>query len=136
MIIVVATALLMVLQSSMVKNVDTREVEANLFMHRLLYSKQGLSYYDSALDKVYPGIIDTGFDIGISYKEDHLAAKIELSNQTWERTEYFNRDLFEKIEPLSYGGSGPGSVTKVQQSLYVLTESRDPAKLVMTVVIQ
>ncbi|MFO7711038.1 MAG: hypothetical protein R6V53_04720 [Candidatus Woesearchaeota archaeon] len=146
MILIIGVAMVMVLNSTVTEDADTREVEATLFIHRLLYTPHGISYYDPGLDKVRPGIIDlSGFDeSAINYSsdfQDHIAAKIELIKKNSGQTEtiYYNKEAYMKLEPISYSGKGPGSVTKVRQSIYVLVNeagSLEPGRLAITVVKQ
>ncbi|MFP4423683.1 MAG: hypothetical protein ACLFP2_00470 [Candidatus Woesearchaeota archaeon] len=144
MILIIGVAMVMILNSTVNEKVDTREVEATLFIHRLLYTPHGISHYDSVLDKMQPGIIDfSRFDeSAINYSsdfEDHIAAKIELIKKDSTDTIYYNKKAYMKLEPISYSGKGPGSVTKVRQSIYVLVNDKgslDPGRLAITVVKQ
>lgn len=117
---------------------DVREVESNILINRMLYSKDGLAYFDNDILRVYPGIIDIKkFElmkinpnilesIVMSYGNDNpiIASRIILKRENKEDiTIFYNKDRFDKWEPraLSTVRGGAGSVKSFKEQKYVLT---------------
>ena len=109
-----------------VKNeVDVFEAESDMVMQRLLYSQNGLSYYDTDLRRLYPGTIvlenfnDKRLESMFSQEEDktpHFAMKLKLQDVEFAdkfedlpeiEIAYFNSEWYHRWEVLTgYLGSG------------------------------
>lgn len=161
--IILMTAIVFLVSAYIKVDIDTIESEANIFYNRIIFAKGGISYYDSDLDKVYPGLIDinhfTDPDLPdkleslISFTEKdkrRMAARIALYDAQGLVHEVFhNEKHYTYLLPLSYQGTGPGASTRVDHVLYARimdskkiedrkkeTDSKIlPGKLVITVLI-
>lgn len=135
--------------------IDVRQPESSILISRLIYSKDGLSYYDNDLKRVYPGVMDlkkfselsavnpNSLDTAsLSYGSDNpiIAAKIILKQGTGnDITVFYNKQRYEKWEPrvLSTVQGGAGSVKLVEEKKYVLVKNGDkisPAVLEFNVI--
>lgn len=140
------------------KSINIKEGEMNLFSDNIVYSKSGLSYYESATGRTYPGIIDlneiknmqsleyklnNAFDYG---KYPLMAAniKFEVNENAKKELEgldinniniIYNREWYDKWIVLSGWGLGRQSVKSIDKTYYVLLKKDDkldkliPAKL-------
>lgn len=149
LIIAVLFAIVILIKIFIITNVDVRQVEANVLINRLLSSKDGLSYYDEQLNRLYQGIIDLNKFKQISssnpnildstiinYGEDNpiIAAKLTLRNikqdnpeqnyNAEEITLFYNKDRFDKWEPriLPTAKGGAGSFKSFKGQKYVLVK--------------
>ena len=120
--------------------VDVREVESKILVNRLLYAKNGISYYDVDLNRVYPGIIDLKrfSELGssnpneldskiINYGADNplISAKVTLNQEgRGSLIVYYNRDRYDKWEPrvLASVKGGAGSVKAFSDKRYILVK--------------
>ncbi|MCB9362485.1 hypothetical protein H6504_03535 [Candidatus Woesearchaeota archaeon] len=117
-----------------VSDFDTSTVEAELFFYQTVYAKKGISYYDSVIDKVYPGKIDLArvkdkstieaellqtFDYGGA--EPRLAAKYILEDASGKElaTWYYDEDMYDNLIAVAFG-TGAGAAIEVTHSLYVI----------------
>src|SRR3989338_7326357 len=53
----VAIAMVILVKTFIANDIDIQEMQADIFAYNLLNEKDGLSYDDTSLDRVYPGII-------------------------------------------------------------------------------
>ena len=120
--------------------IDVREAESAILVNRLLYTKNGLSYYDEDLNRIYPGIIDLNsfnelslnnpnrFDNTIiSYGSDNpiISAKITLKQEgRRDLIAFYNKNRYDKWEPrvLVTVKGGAGSVKSFNDRKYVLVK--------------
>ena len=135
--------------------IDVREIESNILINRLIYSKDGLSYYDKDLNRIYPGIIElrkfnemsssnpnTLDNSIISYGADNpiISAKIILRQEGKnDIVVYYNKNGYDKWEPriLTTVKGGAGSPKSIKEQKYVLVKEEDkmtPAILEFNVV--
>ena len=137
-LIAVLFAVVLLVKIFIITNIDVRQVESNILISRLLYSKDGLSYYDEDIKRLYPGIIDlnkfrqislenpNALDkTTMSYGQDNpiIAAKITLKQENKNDViAFYNKDRFDKWEPrtLSTVRGGAGSFKSFQEQKYVL----------------
>jgi len=90
-------------------NIDIEDTKSLIFVKRLLYSPNSISYTDPITGRTYPGIIDLErFDPTIpekafNFSKNNLAAKIELTNlENNEKKEiYLNKKWYDRWEPLT-----------------------------------
>lgn len=144
---VVFVVFVMLIKSQLDLDVDIAETEAEVFFYKSIYAKNGISYYDDQLDLVHPGIVDLKNVIDqkdpiekrleslYSYSaqdSSFIAAKYEIQNDAGQTidTFYYKEDLFTRIEPLSYGGDGPGSSRRIVHALYVLLSDSELVKAI------
>ena len=139
-------------------NISSHQAETELFINRMLYSPQGISYYDPISGRLYPGIIDlTKFetktlpdsnktlytipslqktmDFGL---EKHIGAEIfitDLSDVPL-KLAYYNERVYQRKEETI---AGPGGVDVEYKEIYVLAKQENnliPAILYLHVVIE
>ena len=94
-LIAILFAVVLLVKVFIITTVDISQIEANILISRLLYSKDGLSFYDESVNRLYPGIVDINKfkqlstanpnaldNIAINYGLDNpiIAAKIILKN--------------------------------------------------------
>ncbi len=103
-------------------NVDVEGIEADLFLQRLIYSTNGISYFDKESQRLMPGIIDIekfdspdfekNLEKAIFYGKanDHIGAKIIVLDKEdkIETIKYYNKDFFEEKEILAKAGLTKG----------------------------
>ena len=136
-------AVVILVKKFVIITTDIRPVESNILVRRLLYPKDGMSYFDSQLSRVYPGTIDLEkFRVlsqsnpneldhsAISYGDSNaiISAKLTLKQQGREDiTAYYNKDRFDKWEPRVLPGviGGAGSVKVFKEKQYVLIKENE-----------
>lgn len=151
-LIIVMFALMFLLRHFIFTTVDISEVRATTFIHRSLYSPNGLSYLDEATGRIYTGIIDlekfkdsTTLENSIFYgeKNTEVAAKFELVDEETNKLHilYYNQDKYEdwkKFHKLGYT-KGPGGFRSYTKKFNVLiatpTQKRNRASLMIEVII-
>ena len=96
--------------SSQIKtNIDVKGIKTTIFVNRLLYSPNSISYRDPVTDRVYPGVINTDnfnentLNKAFNYDKNPVAARLELKNlETNETIEaYLNKEWYDRWEPLT-----------------------------------
>lgn len=112
-------------------NINTSELEMNVFINRLLYSTNALAYYDEELGRSYLGRIDLeklnseNLDKAINFSNNHFfAARISLIGY---EPVYYHQALFERLEPLANAHiRGPGGADKLEPPKeFMVTFSKD-----------
>ena len=131
-------AVVILVKVFLITAIDVRQVESNVLVNRLLYSRY-ISYFDEDLKRVYPGVIDLNkfqqltsnpniLDTAtISYGSDNpiIAAKITLKQKSKDDvTIFYNKERFDKWEPraLSTVKGGAGSIKAFEYQKYVLVK--------------
>ncbi len=137
-------AVVLLVKIFIVTATDVRETESTILLNRLIYAKDGLSYFDSQLNRVYPGIIDLNrfeelsknnpniLDTqSISYGAQNqiIAAKIILRREGKDNIiSYYNKDKFDKWEPRALatvtGGSGSVKLSYYQKYILVYKDGK------------
>lgn len=108
------------------------QIEVELFYYSLFTSKNGISYYDSDVDRLYPYVLDYDklnqeyFDELLSnnffYGEKNevigvkLECKIKMDARTETKIMFYNPDYYKKLEPIA-NIKGPGGSTKFTSTL-------------------
>jgi|SRR3989338_2154785 len=136
-------AVVILVKLFIITTTDIRRVESDILISRLLYSPNGLSYFDNELKRVYPAVIDLNkfkqlsagspnqLDNGAAaYGSDNpiIAAKITLKQEGSKDIDvFYNKDRFDKWEPrtLSSVEGGAGSVQSFKEQRYVLAKEGD-----------
>jgi len=136
----VAIAMAILVKTYITTDIDIQEMHADLFAYNLLNEKDGLSYYDSSLDRVYPGIIAVSAfqDTATLEKKlvqrmnygDHILIAAELQLFTSEDellgTAYYNKEWFNRWIVLArIFWEGAGSTTAYAQNKTVLLRYDD-----------
>lgn len=125
-IVVIMFAIMVLIRSYVTTTIDTSEVEANIFINRLIYSRNGISYFDLEINRVYPGVVDLSkfnsqqkeqfLEKTIYYgiKNMEIGAKLVLKDidKNSEFSAFYNEDFFKEQKKLVDAGftQGPGGV--------------------------
>ncbi len=142
-LVAVMFAVVILIKVFIITHIDVRQVDANIFVNRILLSKGAISHYDEDIGRVYPGIISlerfqeisstnpTNLDEEIMrYGTDNpiLAAKMTLKRNGYaDIIAYYNKENFDRWEPKVLPGvkGGPGSVRAFEKQRYVLVKDGD-----------
>jgi hypothetical protein len=133
-LIIVLVSVYFLVHSYIKTEVDSFEAESNLFVQRLLYSRNALAFVDKDTAEVQPGVIDVSklstiednLKKSISYSDSrHLAAKLRITSLKDEEisTFYFQKEWFDRWIVLS-GLSGGGGSRQITRKLYVLLKDK------------
>ncbi|MBW3012848.1 hypothetical protein KY340_01465 [Candidatus Woesearchaeota archaeon] len=116
------------------RSTDTSSAEAYSYLQNMLYSKSGILYYDSEIDRQFPGIIDmdnfndiildSSMQINMSENVELPAAKLTLIDQAGVLNEaYWHKKWYDRLYPKA-GGKGRGSPRQLIQDMYVLKKAQ------------
>jgi hypothetical protein len=150
----VAIALVVLVKSYIVVEINVQETHANLFMHNVLYAPEGLSHYDADLERVYPGIIpvssfDTGSDLGnlldsrMDYGEEAIiGAELTLFTVEGENLGkvYYNEEWYERwivVAKTLWGGKGSSTEFFHNKTILLLYDDgkKEPGVLQFSIVL-
>jgi len=126
---------------------ETWKTESELFIHRLIYSPNGISYYDPLTNRVYPGIIDLKkiknteiINRSLFYGKDnkHIGANISVydKNDNLLAQGIYNEKVSKRIQ--EKGFLGVGGIDSKQKKYYILIKNKEnyiPANMKITVVV-
>jgi hypothetical protein len=129
--------------------VDVKPIQREVFINRMLYQPNALSYTDPLTGKVYPGIImDSNFtsahlDQAINYTyEKQIMAKFELlrpDNAEVIKVAYYHGEWYKNLEPLARSGvGGAGGASFEERTLpavYWKGDARSPVLLKISTII-
>ena len=140
-VIIVLFAVVLLIRSFIITELDIFNAEADIFVQKILMSRNGISYTDPDLDRVYPGIIDKvtfeSFEIesllntSIYYGKDNkkIAANITLKNDAGNtiRSIVYNKNQYHYWKVLLEASwiSGPGGVRSKTKQFNVLIKDQD-----------
>lgn len=142
-VLFVALAMVALVKLYVVTEINIQETHANLFIHNVLNSKNGISYYDKNIDRIYPMIIDiddfvngdleTRLNERMDYGEQHLMAA-HFTLFTTEGDEvgsvYYNKEWYEKWIILAHTfWEGKGSAKEYPKNVTVLLLYTDGSKI-------
>jgi len=146
-------------EGHLIKEVNVQDAEMEIFIQRLLYSRNGISYYDTQLNRLYPGIIaienfnqdyaDKNLEPAIFYGTENrlIGAKMELLEKDGRKIENlvvkYNAEFYDEKEVLYRAGKGTtigkGAVTGKELKVPVLITEKGTTRvgyLTMTIVMQ
>jgi len=142
--IIVLFTIVLLIRSFIVTELDIFNAEADIFVQRILMSRNGISYIDPDLDRTYPGIIDenafrsvdidTILNTSIYYGDTNkkIAANITLIRENGEfvRSIIYNPDYFYRWKELlrAHWVRGPGGVRGKTKDIQVLIKEQDRLK--------
>ena len=137
-LVVVMLAVVILVRTFIVTEVDSFEAEANLLMERIIYSPTIITYYDDTIERAFPGTIDfekfqkaaERMDRSLSYGETnkHIGAEIDLLDTGKRRRHkaYYNKEEYEKLDVYARSRlKGPGSARAKNTTAYVLIRYPD-----------
>jgi len=135
-LVVIMFAVMVLIRSYVTTTIDVSELQANVFINRILYSPTSISYFDAEIGRLYPGIIDFGkFQLHINdkflektiyygEKNEEIGAKFALMdlNEGIELTAFYNEDFFKEQKKFVDLGwtDGPGGVKGYNKKYDVL----------------
>ncbi len=137
-VLAVAIAMVILVKTYIATEIDIQKTHADLFVHNLLNAKDGLSYYDPTIDRVYPNIISlTAFQDTTTLEEklmermdygEHplIAAELQLFTSEGEAlgAVYYNKEWYERWIVLArVFWKGAGSTTAYAENKTVLLRS-------------
>ncbi len=144
--VMVVGTIFLIVNSYFSFKLDTKDAEAAIFTQRLIYSPNGLSYYDPLSNRLYPGIIDLSkiqdtstINKSIFYGEEsrHIGAKIIVEQGSKKTIGIYNPNVYKRI--VERGFLGRGGVDVMHENIYVLTTSNlhnlTPGNLKLEIVI-
>lgn len=123
-LVVIMFAIMILIRSYVTTTIDTSELEANVFINRILYSPTGISYFGSDINRTYPGIIE--FDKFKSQVTEKFLEKsvyygkinrkigaeflLEDLSENTKTVVFYNEDFFKEQKKLVDAGltEGPG----------------------------
>ncbi|MFA6888279.1 MAG: hypothetical protein WC254_02175 [Candidatus Woesearchaeota archaeon] len=130
----VALAMVLLVKTYIVTNIDIQKTHAELFRYDFLNMKEGISYYDTELQRVYPGIIplssfNSNIDEKFSYGNHALiAAELHLFTTTGENKGiiYYNKEWYDRwIILVRTSWTGLGAATEYVKNTTVLIRYED-----------
>ncbi len=152
--IVVVFSIVLLINSFIVSKVDAKEMETELFPNILLYSGDGLSYYDKEIEKVQPFLLDISnlsdvedrinkkLSFGDPEETLYLGARIkylfnDVENYKGQKEQviHFNEQFFDYLEPLQ-NLKGPGGsyiLKKEFDVIFVHNYKHYPGKIIIEV---
>lgn len=135
-LVVVMFTVMYLIRTYVTTTIDISELQANVFVNRVLYSPTSISYFDSDIGRLYPGIIEfdkfesqiteKSLEKSIYYGEDNkeAGAKFILKdlNENKELTAFYNEDFFKEQKKLVDAGytKGPGGARGYDKKYDVL----------------
>jgi len=119
-------------------NLETSDIEMDIFFNRLIYSSNAITYYDEEIGRSYLGIIDPEklnsetLEEAINYPKDRtFAAKIKINGI--EESVYYKKEIYEDLEPLA-GIRGAGGVSQEIKEMDVsFMKDGEPVSRTMTI---
>lgn len=138
----VAFALLILVRTYIVTQIDIQETHAELFIEELILSKNGVSYYDPTILRTYPGIISANaftngeteqrINSAFSYGEQQrIAAELQLmkGDETLIGTIHYNKEWYDRwIVLAETGWIGKGGSTVYEEKKQILLLYDDGTK--------
>ena len=137
---IVAIAMVVLVKTYIVTQVQIQQTQAELFMYNMLNEKNGLSYYDNTLQRVYPGVIslsqfqDTpAMEQKLSERMDYgeqslIAAQLTLfdTKKNVLGTVYYNKEWYQRwIILAKVSWKGRGSTIEYAENKIVLLRYDD-----------
>ena len=134
-----------VISAYVLTNVNIGGIESHILMHRLQFSPDGITEYDTDTKRVYPGIIDTGklnnLEAALTANDGVLAAKLKVISlpEDSEQIYYLHKETYEDWQPIAIVVgtndeiSGTGRKFPYEEIRYVYLDG--PAKLETVVIL-
>jgi hypothetical protein len=133
---IVGFSIVFLVRSYVVDHLNVQEVQAEVFMHRIMYSPQGIIYFDPELSTAVPGIVDISkvksnrLDALMNYSDkSFIAGKIEvidaITGKTVATATYNNQTYFRWLPVAQVKLPGPGGIKQIVRSTYVLYQANN-----------
>lgn len=136
-LVVVVFTLMFMVNSLYVASIDTSQTEADLFISRVLYSADSISYKDPLTLRTYPGIVDISRFRGdvlsnsVKFDKNFIYARLTLTDRSGaimpaSQAIYFDKKGFDVYYPIAQMKViGAASAMIIESDRYVLI--RNPA---------
>lgn len=128
-LILVLFSVVFLVRSYVADNLNVQDVQAEVFSDRILYSPNGILYFDSDLKRAVPGIIDPSklndkqLDNLMDYKDGgFIAANISLVdfNGNFVSSGSYNHQTYSRWNPVALAKiPGSGGVKRFMKSIFV-----------------
>lgn len=154
-IIIMCFSVIFMIGAFISTHIDVFEAEADIFFQRLIHSKNGISYYNEEIDRLYPLVIDLDKLKSDSFKEEieksiyygdknkQVGARIHVQDleKKINLTLFYNKEFYNSKKVLVDAKltEGPGGARAIVREISVLVkEGQDLRKgmLLVEVVIQ
>lgn len=132
--VIVLFSIIALVSSFIISNVNVTKTEAEVYNQALLYSKNGLSYYDHSIGRIYPGVFNVtnvnetekvmNERLSFGEKQYRMGARITyyidvddefIRNAANERGIYYNEQFFNLLEAKQDLIGPGGSYIKVNE---------------------
>lgn len=129
-LIIVLFSVVFLVRSYILENLDVKNTQAELFINRIYYSPNGISYYDTELKRAIPGIVDPklitneNLDALMNFNDaNFIAGKITLFDVQSKAiaSAVYNSQTYDRWKPISQqqGFTGAGAVTRFNRTIVV-----------------
>ncbi len=128
-LVVVLFSIVFLIRKYAVDNLDVQDVQAEVFINRILYSSNGILYADKELNTALPGIVDVNLlkndvlDQLMNYRDDSfIAAKIRLLDSNGQEVAsaiYNNQTYYRWLPIANINVQGKGGVKRIEKSILV-----------------
>lgn len=128
-LVIVLFSIVFLIRQFVVNNLNVQDVQAEVFADRILYSPNGILYYDSSLQRTIPGIIDPLklkpdiLDSLMDYKsKNFIAANITLfdTKNNVVSSAAYNKESYLNWKPIAQSLlKGAGGVKKTAKTVFV-----------------
>jgi hypothetical protein len=127
---IVFFSMVFVVRSYVIDSLNVQQVQAEVFMNRILYAPHGILYFDEPLNTTIPGVIDKKrmtnerLDALFNYSSrSFIAAKIELVDAAGTKiiaTAVYNNQTYFRWLPIAQTGiAGPGGIKRFERIIFV-----------------
>lgn len=101
-------------------DLETKGLEYDLLMNRLLYSPNSISYTDTTIGRTYPGIIDMNkFNEETLNKTFGDSKRFGMKVNLGKDTIYYNKESYDEFQPLLWSEK----YGSLNQTMFVFTDT-------------
>lgn len=135
-LIIVLFSVIYLVRGYVADNLNVQKVQSEVFINRIIYSPNGISYYDKELETAIPGTIDpslitdANLDNLMDYKDgSFIAGKITLFDVQSKQiaSAIYNEKTYSRWKPL-VGQVGIGGISEFKRSVLVTFVDKDKLK--------
>lgn len=142
-VLFVAIAMVLLVKTYITTEIDIQKTQETLFIYNILNSKDGISYYDTSIERVYPGIIPVSAFLNTIELEEKLNNRMDYGSQhiiaseltllttdgTTIGTAFYNKEWYERWIVLARTfWKGKGSTTEFNANKTVVLLYEDGTK--------
>ncbi len=128
-LIIVLFSVVFLIRQFVVNNLNIQDVQAEVFVNKVLYSPNGILFYDNSLQRTVSGIIDPSklnpeiLDLLMDYKtQNFIAANITLfdTNNNIVSSAAYNKESYLNWNPIAQSLlKGSGGVKRTSKTILV-----------------